>query len=252
MEFESNYNILYIISQRDMDDTTTLEALSIFLIDRGFSAKLIQRSSSKTPDLCANDGENTYLFELKMRHDSKEPSLFRTDPMVRLNTISGLVSDATKQLKSMGSEDTIRMLWFLGQPPNEKTFYEQLRMTLYGIRVVVGLRNGRSIPAECYYAGYSDFYRYRDVLDGAILGTVAAIFINDFSLHADLLKNSRLSKLAGSAVLDPRDIEKSDDFFVLRDSVDRSNEKSVLQCLEKNHCIQNAKFERMVKFSITD
>ena len=233
-----------------MDDTTTLEALSIFLIDRGFAAELVQRSSSKTPDLYADDGENTYLFELKRRHDSKEPSLVRTDPIVRLNILSGLVADATKQLQSMGSENTIRMLWFLGQPPHEETFYEQLRMTLYGIRVVVGLRNGRGIATACYYAGYSDFYRYRDVLDGALLGTVAAIFINDCSPRADRLKNSRLCRLAGSAILDPRDIEKSEDIFILRDSVDRSNEKAVLQYLEKNHGIHNAQFERMVKFSV--
>jgi len=111
------------------------------------------------------------------------------------------------------------------------------------------LQNGRGIATACFYAGYSDFYRYQDVLDGAILGTVAAIFINDWSSRADRLKSSRLCKLAGSAILDPRDIEKSGDIFVLRDSVDRSNEKAVLQCLEKTRGIHNAQFERMVKFS---
>ena len=232
-----------------MDDTTTLKALSSFLIDRGFVAELVKRSSGKTPDLYADDGENTYLFELKRRHDSKEPSLVRTDPIARSNTLSGVVGDATRQLQSMGSENAIRLLWFLGQPPYEETFYEQLRMTLYGIRVVVGLRNGRGIASVCYYAGDSDFYRHRNVLDGAILGTVAAIFINDHSPRADRLKNSRLSTLAESYILDPRDIEKSEDILVLRDLVNRSDERAVLQCIEKTYGIENAQFDRIVKFS---
>lgn len=181
---------------------------------------------------------------------SKKPELVRADPINRLNSLSRIVAKAASQLKSRGSGNTIRILWFLGQPPYQKTFYDQLRMTLYGIRVVVGLRNGKGIATACYYAGHSDFYRYRDVLDGALLGTVAAVFINDHSPHADRLKNSRLCRLAESAILDPRDLEKSGDALVLRDSVDRSDDSAVLQCLEKSYGIENAQFKRMIKLSV--
>jgi len=232
-----------------MDDTKTLQALSTFLMDKGFTAKLIERSSNKTPDLYAGDGKDTFLLEVKTRLDSKEPSIVRTDPIVRLNNLSGIVAGATRQLRTMASENTIRMLWFLGQPPHQETFYEQLRMTLYGIRVVVGRRKAGGLASACYYAGHSDFFRYRDSLDGALLGTVAAIFINDYSPRADLLKNSRLCTLAGSAILDPRDLEKAGDVLVLRDSVDRSDEPAVLRCIEDKCGIENAQFERMVKFS---
>jgi len=232
-----------------MNDKTTLEALSAFLVDKGFTTKRIPRSSSRTPDFFVDDGENSYLLEVKSRHDLKEPLPVRVDPIIRMNSLSSIVTEAVSQLKFRSSENTFGMLWLLGQPPHQKTIYDQLRMTLYGIRVVVGLRNGKAIAIACYYAGHSDFYRYRDVLDGALLGTVAAVFINDHSPHADRLKNSRLCRLAESAILDPRDLEKSGDALVLRDSVDRSDHSAVLQCLEKTYGIENAQFERMVRFS---
>ncbi len=233
-----------------MNDKTTLDALSAFLVGKGFTSKLVQRSSSKTPDLFVGDGEDSYLLEVKRRHDSRGPLFIRTDPLKRLNSLSELAARAASQLKSGASGNAIRMLWFLGQPPYQKTFYDQLRMTLYGIRIVIGLRNGKGIASACYYAGHSDFYRYRHVLDGALLGTVAAVFINDYSPHADRLKNSRLCRLAESAILDPRDLEKSEEALVLRDSVDRSDDAAVLQCIEKTYGIENAKFEQIVKFSV--
>ncbi len=234
---------------RDIDDKTALDAIQCFLSERGFSVDSLGRSDHKTPDFCVRDGSDTYIIEVKRRFDIKSKTGLRMDRIARLNTMSRRVKNAAAQLESKSEPSTLNLLWVLGEPPHENTFYDQLRATLYGIRPVVGLRDGESVVKACFYADHSDFYRHRHVLDGAIVGAAAAVFVNDLSARADRFKHSKLCQLAQLHIEDPREYEKSDAIMVFRSSVDRSDEAAVLREIEQVYELENAQFEKITKFS---
>ena len=229
-----------------MQDKSTINALREYLAAYGFATEGVPRASHDTPDFLMRDEDETYVVEVKQRHHPPQ----RWAGLVRRNTISGVVSDAARQLAAFAEGDPLRVMWFLGQPPEQKWYYNNLRMSVYGLSLVTGLGKSGGVAKACYYATESDFWRLRAILDGVILGTVAAVFINDLSPRADRLKASRLCRFSQAPVCDPRDEERTGLMLSVRGKdVDRTNKQAVRSYLEKKYDLENVNLEVLMRFT---
>lgn len=164
--------------------------------------------------------------------------------------MSGVVEKAARQLAAFEDGGPLRVMWFLAQPPEQKWYYDSLRMSAYGLSVVTGLGESGGVAKACYYATESDFWRWRAVLDGVILGTVAAVFINDLSPRADRLMASRMCRFSQAPICDPREDERTGLALSVRgEDVDRTDKKAVRSYLAKRYGLENVNLEVLMRFT---
>jgi hypothetical protein len=229
-----------------MPDKRTINALREYLAREGFVAAILPRASHDTPDLLVKDEHETYVVEVKQRYHPPQP----WTGLVRRNTISGVVEKAARQLAAFEDDDPLRVMWFIAQPPEQKWYYDSLRMSVYGLSVVTGLGENGGVAKACYYATENDFWRWREILDGVILGTVAAVFINDLSPRADRLKASRLCRFSQAPVCDPREEERTGLALSVRgEDIDRADKQAVRSHLEKKYGLANVNLEVLMRFT---
>ena len=102
----------------------------------------------------------------------------QTVPLKSSNRLSGIVKKAVGQLSSTAAEveHDLRVLWFTGTGFDGEAKHHQLMSTLYGSTRVFEL-NGDGHHRTCYFFRNSDFYRFRDVLDGAYVRSPASSWI---------------------------------------------------------------------------
>ena len=229
-----------------VQDESTINALREYLAAAGFNAEKVPRANHDTPDLLVKDEYEIYVVEVKQRHHPPQP----WTGLVRRNTISGVVEKAAHQLAAFEDDDPLRVIWFLGQPPEQKWYYNNLRMSVYGLSLVTGFGRSGGVAKACYYATESDFWRWRAVLDGVILGTVAAVFINDLSPRANRFKASRLCKFSQAPICDPLEDERTGLMFSVRGKdVDRTSKQPVRSYLEKKYGLENVNLEVLMRFT---
>ena len=91
-----------------------------------------------------------------------------TIPLTHNNRISGIVRKAAGQLSSTGIDvqHHLKILWFTGVDFNGEAKHYQFMSTLYGSTRIFEL-DQRQLR-ECYFFRNSDFFRYREQLDGAV------------------------------------------------------------------------------------
>lgn len=236
-----------------MTDKKTKAALKKILEDKGFKVELIKETGEETPDLLASDSHTQLLIEIKERHSTDRSSMdgldVRLDKVVRRNTLSGISKKARGQLLLRSTDRMFNLLWLVADPADRKLHYEQFRMTSYGIRIVTGRRAGRGFAKECYYATYSDFYRWRDVLNGVALGNFGGVFVNDYSPRYQCFRATNFVKLFEPAVWQPTELEQRGDAFRLDSDVDRSDEDAVKKAIEAKYGVEVSGFEDLVRFS---
>lgn len=236
-----------------MTDKKTKAAIKKILEDKGFKVELIEETDELTPDILASDSHTQLLIEIKERYGAEGSRVdgreVRLDKIARQNRLSGISKKAMEQLKSQSTARTFNLLWLVADPTDRKLHYEQFRMTSYGIRIVIGTRAGQSFAKECYYATYSDFYRWCDVLDGVVLGNFGGVFINNYSPRYRRFRTTGFVKLFESAVWDPTELEQRGDALRLDSDVDRSDEDAVKKAIEAKYGVEVSGFEDLVRFS---
>lgn len=214
----------------------------------GFKAEIIPEDQTKRQaDLRITELPYATYIEVKSRLiDEKAKKVIETavpgGPVVsysgeagKQNYFSSLVQDASEQLAATAGQLDYRVLWFLANAiPEFVAADEQMRATLLGIRHVFCKRAGENKYLPCYYAGYADFYRYKD-LDGAVIQNKegAVLLVNEFSPRVKGFKESSIYQcFAGknAARLASLEEEKGNG-FLLDGNVDRKNEKQVLEYL---------------------
>lgn len=222
------------------------------LESRNYKVVPIKETDSPTPDLFVSDKNHTYFIEIKTKFDqSLYTSDVRLDKVHRLNRLSGIVKKGTKQLKSVQKDETINLIWFVVDPDDCELIYKQIQSTVYGIRIVVAKRNDISAIKHGYYVTYNDFFRYRDVLDGIALGEFNGFLLNNHSPRFSVTKECHLIGEFGEAVLNPLDLEKHDDIYVIDCDVDRHDESAVIQFLENKYGISIIEFTDFTRFSVS-
>jgi len=114
-----------------------------------------------------------------------------------------------------------------------------------------------SINKDCYYFDYSDFYRYKDDLDGAILSKneVMLLVLNNHSPKYEKFLASDFVKRFGSEfIIDPPEREKEGKIWIADCEIPRKEENQILGYLKEKYLLDNPRRIRMndikVEFAI--
>lgn len=222
---------------------TTLE-------DWGFKVQKIEESKIKTPDfLCSKDNQN-YLIELKTKFPNPELKSKRNEtlksgnlfddisPIIRKKYLSRIIQNSTKQLKSPQNLDNpYRIVWLHCEGFNALTHFNQYKSSLYGLMKIFPLEQNHLY--DCYYFGNSDFYKYKEILDGAIISYPdnLLICVNNLSMRYNDFKNSSFIKSFKDRHLDPINEEKKGIALIVDNAVDRSKPDLVIKFLEDKYDI---------------
>lgn len=212
-----------------------------------FEVEQIPEGSTPTPDLLAS-GDLRYAIEIKTKEDDpsevseRQEALRRGEivdlatPFVPRNTLSGILRDGVKQLRSLATERRdLSLLWLIAVGADQMGKYEQFRSTLYGLTNVVGPDNNSLI--RCYYLRDSAFFRWRTDLDGAVISTLKELefCINSYSPRADALARSDLAARFGVAVVSPSEEERQGQAYVADCDIDRRDEQAILRFLAEKY-----------------
>ncbi len=163
-----------------------------------------------------------------------------TLPLRRDETLSGLVRDASRQLRSSSDKPhDFRLMWFTATGPLAVGKYEQFMATLYGRTNI--LEMNASDYRRCYYFRHADFFRRAGVIDGAVVAHTdgrsisARLCLNSLSSRFEALRKSHVLKPFGTAVEDPQSLEAEGIAFVLDAELDRKQEGPLLSYLQHKY-----------------
>lgn len=230
-----------------MNEHEVEEAVAGFLRSAGFEVVLLPGRDEPTPDLLATKGQR-FLIEIKTKEDDPAVLLDRRSrldagevaggaaPFTPQNTISRIIKKGSEQLAAYPSERSdFRLLWLLAIGADPEGQYEQFRATLYGLTNVVGPDDSSLMP--CYYLRHSAFYRWRDVLDGAVTSTLESgeLCLNSYSPRHAELRDSALGALFGQGIVDPQALEQSGAAYIADCDLDRNDEEAVLRYLLRKY-----------------
>jgi len=163
-----------------------------------------------------------------------------TLPLIRNETLSGIVRDASKQLRSSSNlPHDFRLMWFTATGVHAKGKYEQFIATLYGLTNISEMNSDGH--RRCYYFRNADFFRRAAVIDGAIASYTegksikAKLCLNALSPRYHALRKSAVVCPFGEAVEDPIELETSGCAFILDCDLARNEEGPLLAYLQAKY-----------------
>jgi hypothetical protein len=216
----------------------------------GFTVHSVpEATTEKRPDLVATSGGSRMFVEVKtrvqdskLRADMEAVPVGETKPILtpleKHPTLSAEIKDANEQLRTMAAANDYRLLWF--RASNDLFVHgarDQIISTLLGIRVVDATRDGNRRPVRCAYAGFADFYRFREI-DGTIVekGNLLTLILNRFSERYAAFKGSHICKVLPSTVIvDVAQADQDGDCYVVDGSVNRYDDEAVLAFLRAKY-----------------
>jgi hypothetical protein len=216
-----------------------------WFLGRGYQITKIPETNEGSPDFLIVDDTSTYLLELKTKFPSDEEigerkkllsigEIHNIDELItRKNGLSKIIRKAKNQLGKYkkGGDKILRLVWLLSTGHLAEPRLYQFETTLYGLAYLQSAER----YGGCYFFYDSDFFRYREVLDEAIVSTQSEgkLLINSLSPRYSQMKNSSLLKhFREASVVDPINLEKEGRAFLVDSDVDRADEEGVLQYLK--------------------
>lgn len=217
----------------------------------GLSVRRVEVGADKTPDLIASDGSCTYLIEVKDKFPDPALEALRLRELGRTgaweeeeslgyhNALSAVVRDACAQLGRFEPDAAhFRLIWLHARGRHPEARLEQFKATVAGVVDLIDTaETGGSVEARpCYYFGFAEFFRHRDVLDGAFLSTdgKGALLLNSLSARYGALRESALCRLF-PAVRDPILQEGEGSAYIADCDVNRSDSAGVLEYLRRKY-----------------
>jgi hypothetical protein len=219
----------------------------------GFSIEKIPESTrqgEQTPDFVVKDAESFYILEVKTREDDPAQTAKRNEtlqlgalfaehlPLVRRNTVSGIVRDAYDQLKSVDADNgAFRLAWLVASDRAQDAKSRQFEAALYGTTRMFDLDSAEGVHRPCYFFRNSDFFRYRNVLDAAIVSTLesAKLCLNTLSPRYSSFKQTQLYARFGNAICDPVIEEARGEAYIVDSDVNRNDEAEVMAYLRTKY-----------------
>jgi hypothetical protein len=229
------------LSTKDIEN-----AVAAVVREWGFEVDLVPEADGKRPDLLVK-GDLRYAIEIKTKEEDPATVAARgqtltkgeiaeiTTPFIPKNRLSAILKDGVAQLKSFPDERDLSLLWMIAVGADDEAQCEQIRSTLYGLTNVVGPDVGVRIP--CYYFRNSAFFRWREYLDGAVVGTLdgGSLCINSYSPRWELIATSDFAARFGSAVVSPIDIERRGEAYIADCELDRKDEDEILKFVARKY-----------------
>ncbi|MEP1740539.1 MAG: hypothetical protein ABJI60_20190 [Kangiellaceae bacterium] len=244
-------------------------ALKVLNEDLGLEAEKIDEGQDETPDFIALDGNYIYYIELKERDSSEEYLRERelafgsddvyssTVSLEKCRNTSKVINKAKNQLKAESAPEEIRIVWLHAHGSQREALVEKFLCTLYGKADIYDWAEGRYDNKDCYYFDHSDFFRYRDSIDGAIISLEGgmAFAINNFSPKYDILLESEFTRgFSKSSLINPIQLESEGKVWLIDCDLDRKDEDTLLNFLIDKYSLGKPRRivmqQAMVEFSI--
>jgi hypothetical protein len=206
----------------------------------------------KEADFLVSFGRTRVLIEEKTKEDGPEylnkraKELEQCDihevmvPLVRNETLSGIIRKASKQLHSSSDKPhDFRLIWFTATGEHAQAKYEQFMATLYGRTNILEM-NAEGYR-RCYYFRNSDFFRRAAIVDGAVVAYTdgksisVKLCLNSLSPRCAALRQSDVIAPFGNAVEDPTELETDGTAFILDCDLDRNQEGPLLAYLQAKY-----------------
>lgn len=221
------------------------EKLRTFFSRRGYAVHEIPRADKdERADFLLKDETVRVLLELKIKEEDPEESRKRnealdsgkvyeySDPSTRRNRLSALVKKGVSQLLNTPESADFHLLWLHGAGRYAEHHAKRFTTTLYGSRLVVP-KNKPFDVRWCYYFENSDFFRYREILAGAIVSSSknCQLCINDLYSHAASFRNSSFRRIFKQGYCDPIELEQNNQAYIVNSNIDRCDKSAVLTYL---------------------
>lgn len=224
----------------------------------GAKAEPLPTSTKEESDWLAELDGCRLLIEEKMKFENPATQAARSNalatgqvhgaiiPLSHNNRISGIVRKAAGQLSSTGIDvqHDLRILWFTGVDFNGEAKHYQFMSTLYGSTRIFELDQPQM--RECYFFRNSDFFRYREQLDGAVAAflngdtVTMKLCLNPYSSNWQALRDSPYAKQFKLGLIDPIAEEAAGEAYISDTDIPRSNEYAVLKYLEQKYGLTRA------------
>lgn len=221
----------------------------------GINAQKIPESNEKSPDFLIEYNGVKILVELKTKFDNqslikRRKEAFKNDQIFeyvtvgqRQNSISSSIEKAYRQLSNrkqkVGADFCYIFLLAAGMYSHAQ--FEKIEATLYGLKHIITTGFDQPIIKKCYYYTFNEFYRFKDILDGAFVvgGGSVFLYLNDRSLQYPATKNSLFVKRFLPAVIDPQQEEAENLAYVITENIDRKNEDKLKDHLKEKYQLAN-------------
>lgn len=224
----------------------------------GAKAEPLPTSTKEESDWLAELDGCRLLIEEKMKFDDPADQVARnaalaagqihgtTMPLAHNNRISGIVRKAAGQLSSTGIDvqHDLKILWFTGVDFNGEAKHYQFMSTLYGSTRIFEL--DRPQMRQCYFFRNSDFFRFREQLDGAVAAflngntVTVKLCLNPYSLNWQALRDSPYAKQFKLGLIDPIAEEAANEAYIADTDIPRNDEYAVLGYLEQKYGLKKA------------
>ncbi len=174
-----------------------------------------------------------------------------TTPLAHNNRISGIVRKAASQLSSTATNVShdLRIIWFTGCDFSAEAKHYQFISTLYGLTKIFEL--DRPQLRDCYFFRNSDFFRYRDQLDGAVAAflngnsVTMKLCLNPYSSNWRSLRDSPYAKKFKLGLIDPIAKEQAGEAYIADTDIPRTDESAILRYVEEKYGLKNAQYMDM-------
>jgi hypothetical protein len=232
-------------------DSATKQLIQSWLQDKGFDVEEIPVSSTKTPDFLVRDTTHSYLLEVKDKFPDPQTLKERQETLEaggvyehqehlsHDNASSYVISEAYKQLstyKEKTADFKLVLLFARGLHPEAQR--QRFEATLYGTANILDVSTEDSPVTPCYFFFYSDFFRFSDVLDGAVVTDHRRgnLCLNTQSQRYNDLKQSNLYRLfLPDGVIDPREEEAAGHAYIADWDSRRGDKVLTLQLLKQKY-----------------
>ena len=216
----------------------------------GFQVTKLPESDKKsvqTPDFLAVLEDVSYIVELKSKSANRDKKTNRErtltsgevhgeiEPLVRMNPCSRIIESAKSQLKASSDDSAFHIAWFMAVDYNSSSTMHQFKAALYGSMTLVDFSTGTH--GVCYYFENSDFYRFRDNLDGAIVSSQEELIlcINTLSPRYSEFRQSPICRVLESGLCDPEELAQQGVAYIVDGDMNRGNKEEVLAYLQNKH-----------------
>lgn len=210
------------------------------------SIKKIPESSEKTPDFLIDSFERV-LIELKAKFDSKELQLEQKQALDKgdvfqhgeltgyTGKIAKIISEGNSQLKRQkdATESQFCFLFIIASGVTASTQVKQFISTFYGCMPIIDFASKSYQAKNCYYFTESQFFRFRNSLDGAFIVNVDSgqtqFILNDQSINYSLLKRSKFLEQCGRhiPVIDPIEMEAQGHIYIADCEINRNQMQDI-------------------------
>jgi len=219
------------------DDKEIKDIITKYFNSKNCDVIEIPVSKIETPDLLVTIEELKVIIEIK----SKLPSVKQSDKTISIERIERkakylkAAQKSSKQMNSFSKDEVkYKILWLDCGNIDPELHFHNYRYTLFGIKLCQPLNSSKI--KEGFYITHSDFYKYRDKIDGAIISCTNEIFfyVNNYSNNYEEIKEGKLKK----ALPQPFDVieeDKKGSIYLADFDVDRDNELDIQKALSKKY-----------------